>query len=114
MKDAAREYGTVWSRIYAPLRKMIAGTWLRQPGGNRYELSLDAYGSYRLRCLDTGRNEKGRYTIIGNNGLHYIALESEDGVAEMMRIDDVTATYLRLVDEAVGRSIDLSRRTLTA
>ncbi len=114
IKETVEKHDRVWSRIYAPLRRTLAGTWVKGAGGNRFQLTLDAYGSYHLRCFDTNTDGRGRYTIVGERGSHFIALHSSDSTIQLLRIEDVDALRLRLADDQNNKIIDLARRPLPA
>jgi hypothetical protein len=111
MKKATEQYQTVWHRVYAPLRRTLAGTWQKRSGDNRYRLRLDAFGTYYLNCPETRTDESGRYTVVGKSGAHYIALEKGDGTIHIYRIEEIEGSRLTLVDDAAKRSIELVRRT---
>ncbi|MCW5945898.1 MAG: hypothetical protein KIT74_02570 [Fimbriimonadales bacterium] len=114
IKETVEKHDRVWSRIYAPLRRTLAGTWVKAVGGDKFQLTLDAYGGFHLRCFDTNTDEKGRYTIVGERGSHFIALYSNDGAIQLLRIEDVDALRLRLADDKQNTVIDLARRPVPA
>jgi hypothetical protein len=114
IKETVEKHDRVWSRIYAPLRRTLAGTWVKAAGGNRFQLTLDAYGGYHLRCFDTNTDGKGRYTIVGERGSHFIALYASDSTIQLLRIEDVDGLRLRLSDDQNNKIIDLARRPLPA
>lgn len=99
----------VWSRIYAPLRRTLAGTWVKASGDDRFQLTLDAFGGFHLRHFDTDTDQRGRYTISGSNGEHYLALHGPSST-QILRIEDVDSISLRLAMDEKGKVLDLTRR----
>lgn len=114
IREVSEQYRTQWNRIYAPMRRNLAGTWLRTLGSDRFQFTFDAYGGFHLKCLDTGVDAKGNYTILNRRGDHFLALEQEDQTIHLYRIEKIDTTRLRIVDSNTEKPLDLHRRSIPA
>ena len=114
IREVSEQYRTQWNRIYAPMRRNLAGTWLRTLGSDRFQFTFDAYGGFHLKCLDTGVDAKGNYTILNRRGDHFLALEQEDQTIHLYRIEEIDTTRLRIVDSDTEKPLDLRRRSIPA
>ncbi len=113
MTELTEQYRTLWSRVYAPLRRALAGTWINRDGSESFSLTLGEHGTFRLRSLTTHTDSAGRYTVVGKNGTHYLALEPTEGPKLFLRIEDVDSLRLRVALEDKGVLLDLKKQTTT-
>ncbi len=86
----------LWHRTYAPLRRAIAGTWVKKDEHAQFEFRIDADGGFGLTCYDTHTFLKGRYSVVSVDGSYWIAFDCADGQKNAVRIEDVETTRLRL------------------
>ena len=89
-------FRALWQRTYAPLRRAIAGTWIKREETAQFLLRLDPDGGFELTCYDSMTFMKGRYTIVMVEGSHWIAFDCDDGQKNAVRIEDVDMWRLKL------------------
>lgn len=114
MNELTEQYRTLWGRIYAPLRRTLAGTWLNRAGANTFSLALDPYGRFELKSLATNTFSAGRYTVVGKNGRHYLALEPSEGQKLFLRIEEVDSLKLKVYQEDQGTLLELVKQQITS
>lgn len=86
----------LWHRTYAPLRRAIAGTWVKKDEHARFEFRIDADGGFALNCYDSHTFLRGRYNVVAVDGSYWIAFDCSDGQKNAVRIEDVETSRLRL------------------
>lgn len=89
-------FRTLWQRTYAPLRRAIAGSWVKRDEHAQFEFRLDPDGGFNLKCYDSNTFLKGRYSIVSVDGSYWIAFDCDDGQKNAVRIEDVELCRLRL------------------
>ncbi|KAA0228250.1 MAG: hypothetical protein AKCLJLPJ_01111 [Fimbriimonadales bacterium] len=104
------DYRTLWHRTYAPLRRSLAGEWLKEPGGERSTLKFDAFGRFHRKCLDAGTDVHGLYTVVRHADSHYIVLEDGENPPTPLKIEDMDGLRLSLRDETTGKRLEFVRR----
>ncbi len=114
LREVSEQYRTQWNRIYAPMRRTLAGTWVRTLGSDRFQFTFDAYGQFQLKCMDTGVDAKGKYTIVNRGGDHFLALEQQDGDIHLFKIEEMDTVRLRIVNSETEKPLDLRRRPIVA
>ncbi len=63
-ESAHREaHRTILHRTYGPLRRALAGRWIKSEVGKKFELLLDSDGGFQMNCYDSGVHLAGRYRI---------------------------------------------------
>lgn len=109
-EEVTDQYRVLWSRVYAPLRRALAGTWVKRDGNDSFSLTLDESGRFRLRCLATNTLRAGTYTIVARAESHYVALEPEEGEKVFLRLEDVDSLSMKVVQEETGAVLDLKKQ----
>lgn len=90
------KFRTLWHRTYAPLRRSLAGSWIKREETAQFELRFDLDGGFELTCYDSMTFLKGRYTIVSVEGAYWIAFDCTDGNKNAVRIEDVDMWRLKL------------------
>lgn len=112
--DEQERYRTIWQRTYAPLRRAIAGIWVKDQESDRFEVRFDADGGFSYSCYDSGVFLKGRYIVVPVEGEYFLAVEDTSKSRWYLKIDEVDMWRLRLTwVDGSGVSMDLSRKIPT-
>lgn len=114
LMNEREKYRAIWHRTYAPLRRVIAGIWMKLPDGKGLEVRFTADGGFELNDFERGVFLNGRYTIVPFEGGYGLAVESA-GETWALKIEEVDPWRLKLrwLDD-VGASIELTRRQESA
>lgn len=114
MNELTEQYRTLWGRVYAPLRRAIAGTWVNRNSADSFSLTLDQFGRFELRNPATNTQSTGIYTVVGKNGTHYLALEPNEGQKLFLRIEEVDSLRLRVYDELQSVQLELKKQAVAS
>lgn len=109
-ESAHREaHRTILHRTYGPLRRALAGRWIKSEVGKKFELLLDSDGGFQMNCYDSGVHLAGRYRIDPSTEGDRLELTSPNGDAEFLRIVEVDLWRLTLDPAGEGELLELTR-----
>lgn len=109
-ESARREaHRTILHRTYGPLRRALAGRWIKSEVGKKFELLLDSDGGFQMNCYDTGAHLAGRYRIEPSPDGDRLALTSPKGDTDHLRIVEVDLWRLTLDPAEDGELLELTR-----